>query len=330
MKKDSVSNKIKNIICAILGGIFVICIAWCCLNKVLTRIEMEKNVPLGKMVDVDGGLMHVYEKGEGDDTIVLLSGLGTTAPAIDFTPLINELKEYYKVVVIEPFGYGWSEETRRKRTIVNIVEELREALQKADVKPPYIFMAHSYSGIYSMYYANKYPDDIKAFIGNDSSMPNQMTYFDGEYKKVSPLMSYIAPTGVARLAMIIMPDSFLPKTPDGTYTKDERRLIKTITSWKGYNSNIVSEMNEMEDTIKETESMRFRDDMPVLYFMKEAIKKRADGKTRRSMYEIYLTQNNASKIVELDGHHYLHWSNSKQMGETIDNFIKKINQNIND
>ena len=178
-----------------------------------------------------------------------------------------------------------------------------------------------------MYYADKYPDDTKAFIGNDCSMPNQIRYFDGEYKKVSPLMSYLVPTGIARLAMLVMPDSFLPNAPSGTYSKDELRLIKTITTWKGYNSNVVDEMNLMKDTIEKTEHLKFRDDMPVLYFMKEASYRRDDGKTRRSMYEGYLTQNSSSKIVELDGHHYLHWQNSKIMADTITNFIDEINQN---
>lgn len=117
MSINKILNKIKNIINSILGAIFVLFIAWCCLNKVLTRIEMEENTPPGRMVKVYENLMHVYEKGDGDDTIVLLSGLGTTAPSIDFAPLIKELSKSYKVVMVEPFGYGWSEETKRKRTV---------------------------------------------------------------------------------------------------------------------------------------------------------------------------------------------------------------------
>ena len=41
---------------------------------------------------------------------------------------------------------------------------MREALQKSNIKGPYILMPHSVSGVYSMYYANKYPDEVKAII----------------------------------------------------------------------------------------------------------------------------------------------------------------------
>jgi hypothetical protein len=126
--------------------------------------------------------------------------------------------------------------------------------------------------------------------------------------------------------MFIIPEKYLPITPSDTYTKEELRLIKTITTWKAYNSNVVDEINLIKDTIEKTEYMKFSDDIPVLYFMKEASKKREDGKTSRSMYEGYITNNKASSIVELDGHHYLHWSNSKQMVETITSFINSINQ----
>lgn len=35
---------------------------------------------------VDGQKMCVYSKGEGENTIVLMSGLGTTSPILDFAP----------------------------------------------------------------------------------------------------------------------------------------------------------------------------------------------------------------------------------------------------
>lgn len=39
-------------------------------------------------------------------------------------------------------------------------------------------MPHSVSGIYSMYYANKYPDEIKEIIGIDCTLPQVVEYFN--------------------------------------------------------------------------------------------------------------------------------------------------------
>ncbi len=50
--------------------------------------------------------MNVYIHGQGEETVVILPGFGTAAHALDFKPLIEELSPNYKVVVIEPFGYG--------------------------------------------------------------------------------------------------------------------------------------------------------------------------------------------------------------------------------
>lgn len=155
--------------------------------------------------------MHVYTKGDGENTIVLLSGLGTAAPVLDFEPLVNELAKNHKVVVVESFGYGWSNVTNKERTVENIVEEIRTAL-KSNIEGPYILMPHSISGIYSMYYANAYPDEVKAVIGIDFTLPQVLEYFGESAPTMSEYMRYVSPTGIARLALYIIPDDFLPSS----------------------------------------------------------------------------------------------------------------------
>ncbi len=51
----------------------------------------------GQHVSVDGKQMNVSIQGQGEETVVILSGFGTAAPALDFKPLIAELSPYYKV-----------------------------------------------------------------------------------------------------------------------------------------------------------------------------------------------------------------------------------------
>ena len=199
------------------------------LHTVLTRYETLNNPQPGLLVNIDNQQMHVYIQGDGEETLILLSGLGTVAPAVDFKPLINELSDDYTVVVVEGFGYGWSDETDQSRTVENIVEELRQALDKAHIAPPYILVPHSYSGIYSLYYAHHYPTEIKAIIGNDCSMPTQWEYFEGEYPRISPWMASLAPMGIARLMMWIAPSGYMPDTTDNIYTRDDLHMIKMIS-----------------------------------------------------------------------------------------------------
>ncbi len=77
-------------------------------NLALERPAQSSVVPYGEKIPVNGGALNVYRIGHAGQTIVLLSGYGTAAPALDYAPLIRELGNYH-VVVVEGFGYGYSD-----------------------------------------------------------------------------------------------------------------------------------------------------------------------------------------------------------------------------
>ncbi|RKM55572.1 alpha/beta hydrolase [Butyrivibrio sp. X503] len=96
------------------------------------RIKLSQEKPLlenvpGQMVEVDGHNMHVYSEGQGDHTIVFLSGWGTTSPYQDFLPMTKELSGENKVVIIEKFGYGYSDEVPGEREAY-VASEKKEKL----------------------------------------------------------------------------------------------------------------------------------------------------------------------------------------------------------
>ncbi|AXI11184.1 alpha/beta hydrolase [Oceanobacillus zhaokaii] len=290
----------------------------------MTAYEQKKYPPLGELVEVDGKNMHLYAKGEGDNTIVLISGAGTAAPALDFEPLVNEMAKKNKVVVVEPFGYGWSDITNKERTVENIVEEIRYALKKSDIQGPYILMPHSISGIYSMYYANTYPDEVQAVVGIDSTLPQALKYFGEEAPTMPEYLSYLAPTGIARLALYINPEDFLPIANDGTYSEGNLEMTKAISAWKSSNKNVVTEVNEIKNNIDKTVDMKFASNMPVLFFTTKEDRISEDGKNLVTFYETQLTNSPSSKIVTLEGHHYLHWTRYKEMSKEVNEFIESF------
>lgn len=307
----------KNTIIVMLCLVF----SWMIINNLLSAYEQRKYLPLGKLAEVNNKNIHVYSKGEGKNTIVLLSGLGTAAPVLDFEPLINELSKNNRVVVVEPFGYGWSDITNNQRTVENIVEEIRLALQKSDIKGPYILMPHSISGIYSIYYANKHPKEIKAVIGIDPTLPRMVEYFNESAPTMPNLMGTLAPTGIVRLAVIAASNNFLPIADKGTYTDENLKFTKLISSWKGYNKNIVAEANEISNNIDKTINMDFPTEIPVMIFTTKKDKTTEDGKSNITFYGTYLSNLTTSKLVALEGHHYLHWTRYKEISELANEFI---------
>lgn len=324
MKKTKKKHRIRIVLRYILLSILAVCFIWIIFSNVMTTYEQKKHKPIGDIVEVEGKRMHLYTRGEGDNTIVLLSGLGTAAPALDFDPLINEMSKNNKVVVVEPFGYGWSDTTNKERTVENIVEEIRIALKESSIKGPYVLMPHSVSGIYSMYFANKYPGEVKAVIGIDPTLPQALKYFGETFPTMPKYLSYLAPTGIARIALNINPKGFLPIADDGTYSEENLKMTKAISAWKGYNKNIVNEANEIKYTIGKTVDMKFPSEMPVLFFTTKEDKVTEDGKNNVSFYKTQLTNSPASKIVTLKGHHYLHWTRYKEMSKEVNEFTESF------
>lgn len=247
--------------------------------------------------------------------------MGTTAPALDFEPLVNELSKDNKVVVVEPFGYGWSDITNKKRTVENSVSEMREALQKSNIKGPYILMPHSVSGVYSMYYANKYPDEVKAVIGIDPTLPKALDYFKEEAPNIPSLMSVLAPSGLARLALLTSPNQYLPLAEEGTYTTKNLKMTKAISSWKGYNKNVIDEAKELNNNINKTVDMSFPSKTPVMIFARKVNKEPKEGKSNITFYQNQLSHVSSQKLVVLQEHHYLHWTKYREMSEYVNNFI---------
>ena len=125
----------------------------------------------GEKVEVNGTKLNVYSEGSGDVTIVFMAGNGVTCPVLEYKPVYRRMSVKYRIAVIEKAGYGFSGSAETPRTIENLVSEDREALRKAGIEPPYVLAAHSYSGFEAVYWANTYPDEVKAVLSMDMGIP---------------------------------------------------------------------------------------------------------------------------------------------------------------
>ncbi|MBR4362672.1 MAG: alpha/beta hydrolase [Ruminococcus sp.] len=140
--------------------------------------------------DVFGTKLNVYTEGEGPVTIVFMSGSGVTCPVLEYKPIYRRMSKKYRIAVIEKAGYGFSDGTDEPRTIENLVAADREALRKAGIEPPYVLAPHSYSGFEAVYWANTYPDEVKAVLSMDMGVPElavEQSKEIGEDKRLAQL-----------------------------------------------------------------------------------------------------------------------------------------------
>ena len=163
-------HRVAKIIGIVALALVALVLASASINLILSRQEKSRFVPYGERVSVDGGAMNVWRNGHAGPTMVLLSGLGTAAPALDFAPLIRQLGAY-NVIVVEGFGYGYSDLSARPRTVQNITAELHDVLAKLDAPKPYILVGHSIAGFYTLSYAHRYPQEVSAVVGIDPTVP---------------------------------------------------------------------------------------------------------------------------------------------------------------
>lgn len=131
-------------------------------------------IKYGDSTQVGKTNINVYTEGEGSATIVFLAGSGIGCPGLEYKPLYRRLSDKYRIAVIEKAGYGLSGKAETERTVVNLVEESRSALTNLHIEQPYILAPHSYSGFEAIWWANTYPEEVKAVLGIDMGFPNMM------------------------------------------------------------------------------------------------------------------------------------------------------------
>ena len=111
---------------------------------------------------IDGRIIYGFLSGEGEPTVVLDAGLGGTSA--DWASVQPAVASFTQVFSYDRAGMGKSEKALIPRTCTDIVFDLKNLLSTANLQPPYILVAHSWSGINARWYANQYPDEIAGMV----------------------------------------------------------------------------------------------------------------------------------------------------------------------
>jgi pimeloyl-ACP methyl ester carboxylesterase len=289
-------------------------------NLALDQAERSATAPYGQRVQTSHGALNVFRtpgNGRAGQSIVLLGGLGTPAPALDFAPLIRELEDY-DVIVVEGFGYGYSDQPPVERTVENIASELHEALTKLDVPRPYVLAGHSIASFYTLFYANRHRNDVSAVVGIDPTVLPAHTVRTDQTRVPAGGINWqrlIAASGLLRWASMLVPSLV---EPDGTaYTLRERDQMRLMTNWNFGNASVLDETDRIADNARKVQLLRYPDDLPVLTFLAAGKETPPDP----ARHETRLQNVRHHEIVMLPGGHYLHWTHAPAMAARIKAFL---------
>lgn len=286
-------------------------------HKICSSNEKDLLTPLGDLVEVNGHNMSIYAEGDGDTTLVFMSGGGTCSPILDFKSLYSLLSKDYKIVVIEKFGYGFSDVVDENRDIDTILSETRMALDKAGIKGPYVLCPHSMSGLEALYWAQNYPEEVEAIVGLDMAVPG---YYD-EMNISIPIMKlgqYGATLGITRWIPSLAESDVIKF---GLLSDKEKEIYRAVFYQRTATVTMINEakiVKENANTVKENGIPQ----VPMLLFISNG--SGGTGFTKemwRTIPKEYISGYDNASYIELDCPHYVHDYEYEEISEEIRRFI---------
>lgn len=134
-------------------------------------------------------------------------------------------------------------------------------------------MGHSLGGLYSLYWANRYPEEVRGFIGIDPSVPgmNDEQPFPVSITAINKISAYLGKAmngvGLTRLMSAGHPESAVYADLTYPYTERELEIYRMLSLDNAYNKTVMNELKYLDANVETVRGMRFPDQMTVLQFV---------------------------------------------------------------
>ena len=282
------------------------------------RISLEKEqaslTSMGKTVLVNGHKINVYVEGDGPETIVFLSGAGIASPILDFKNLTDSLSKKYKIVVVERAGYGYSDDIKQSRDVMEVLSETRQALSQANISGPFIILSHSMASLESLAWQEKYPDEVKALVGLDWALP--ASYEDLKDNQTLLTVAYwSSKIGLLRY----FPESFYIKNP--TLTETERQQYKLLAYKQLMSQAMLHESRMVKENARKVPSS-INPKIPTLLLVSNGQGTSFSQSEWQHYAQKFASEQSNVKVIYMDVPHELYYYKSHEIVSQIEDFLK--------
>jgi len=121
-------------------------------------------------------------------TVILEAGIGDFS--VEWSLVQPDVAKFARVCSYDRAGDGWSDMGPQPRTMRQLVYELHTLLDKADVRPPYVLVGHSYGGWLVRLYTATYPSDVVGMVLVEAGADNPVRVLgDGVPRRSSDLVT---------------------------------------------------------------------------------------------------------------------------------------------
>ncbi|GKU84034.1 alpha/beta hydrolase [Niallia sp. NCCP-28] len=291
--------------------------------------ESEAMDSKGTFIEFQNKKLNVYNKGDGEDTFVFMSGSGIAAPVYEMKGLYSKFLKENKIAVVERAGYGYSDVFEDNRDIDTILEQTRNALIQSGSKPPYILMPHSISGIEAIYWAQKYPNEVKAIIALDIGLPKQ--YVKHKLGFLNSLtirgMNLLTKIGFHRLAPSL---TYNPEVIKQTFLKEhEKEMYKAISYKQTFNDDMEQELLHSYENSKKCVNLPIPKETPILFVDAYQDKNSKYAKQSYKDYKEFAEQLFISDVIQIKSTHSIYLYFPDEIYNLSTDFINKKVRKMN-
>ena len=137
--------------------------------------------PPGRLVDIGGRRLHLYELGQGSPTVVLESGIA--ASSLNWRAVQTGIAKFTRVISYDRAGLGWSDLAPAAITLDRLVADLHALLEAAGASPPYVLAGHSFGGLIVRAFAARYPEETAGLVLVDALRPEEWSPLSPEKRR---------------------------------------------------------------------------------------------------------------------------------------------------
>jgi pimeloyl-ACP methyl ester carboxylesterase len=168
-------TRMKRIARGLLSGLALVAVSLAITGALYERIgrwrEAQRFPQRGHLVQAGSIRMNIDCSGQGSPTVILESGSG--GPSVDWLMVQPEVAKFSRVCSYDRAGYGWSDSGPAPRSSLQIARELKQLMQAAGEKGPYVLVGHSMGGYDVRVYTGQYPNDVVGMVLVDASHEDQ-------------------------------------------------------------------------------------------------------------------------------------------------------------
>ncbi len=140
--------------------------------------------PPGRMVDIGGRRLHLNCTGNGTPSVVVENGGGSFS--VDWALVQPTVSQFTRICTYDRADYAWSDPGPIRDLPEQVIVDLELLLLLSDVKPPYVLIGQSISGLFVRDFQRHFPQEVAGMVLVDPTHEDGNAYIiDGKPKPIS-------------------------------------------------------------------------------------------------------------------------------------------------